>query len=319
MASEELTLTITLEDLQQYKRLDLYLVEKLDNISRNLIKQMFSEGQFVANLELHLKKMPPVGTIITVVINQPTASHILPENIPLDILYEDEHLIIVNKPAGMVTHPGAGVHSGTLVNAILFHCPDLKGIGNVLRPGIVHRLDKGTSGVMVVAKTQLSHTRLVDIFSIHQIKRQYQAIVQGEIIQKKGKLESIIGRNPQNRLKMKANVVNGKKAITYFEKIKSKNYASHLHLTLETGRTHQIRVHLSQLLGHAILCDQDYANPNQQLKNLPISLMEILKGYPYPLLHAKHLGFTHPITNQVLDFHVDPPEIFKLALAELDK
>src|SRR5690606_11341479 len=203
---------------------------------------------------LSLNKMPAVGTIVSIDVPPPIPLEAKAQNIPLEILFQDEHLAVVNKPAGLVVHPAPGHPDGTLVNAILYHCPDLSGVGGTLRPGIVHRLDKGTSGVMVVAKSQAAHEGLVLLFSKHDIDREYEALVVYEKnrLPKNGRLEASIGRDPKNRQKMAANV-RGKNAITHFSVEKYFSHLAHVKLKLETGRTHQIRVHLSALLQCPIL------------------------------------------------------------------
>ncbi|MBT4790827.1 MAG: RluA family pseudouridine synthase, partial [Halobacteriovoraceae bacterium] len=186
---EERTLLIAKDDLQKFKRLDAFLACSLPDMSRTLIKKIFLEGHITSSQKLELKKMPPAGTKITIILPAPAPTTIIPQDIPLDILYEDEYLLIINKPAGLVVHPAPGNFDGTLVNAILFHCHDLKGIGNEMRPGIVHRLDKGTSGIMVVAKEQKTHEGLVRLFSTHDIERKYQAICLGTKLPPKTTLE----------------------------------------------------------------------------------------------------------------------------------
>ncbi len=313
--NEERTFTITDEDRVNFKRLDHFLSSKIDSCSRTFIKNLFLNDQItnedLMGVALELKKMPPAGTKIIVNIPPPLPSEAKAENIPLEILFEDEHLIFVNKPAGMVTHPAPGNYTGTLVNAILYHCKDLKGVGDQKRPGIVHRLDKGTSGVMVIAKTQSCHEGLVLLFASHNIERFYEAIIMTKSIESHGKIESTIGRDPHNRLKMKANTTSGKKAITYFKLIKQFENHAHIEFKLETGRTHQIRVHASEILKRPILCDATYATPHEQLLRLNQNLKILLSNYPYPLLHAKILGLVHPITKEKLHFEVSPPKIFQ--------
>ena len=303
------------EDLS-LKRLDKLLSQKF-TISRSLIKKMYEDGLIRSEAKLELKKLPPVGTKVILEIPEPQDAEALPENIPINIVYEDSHLIIVNKVAGMVVHPAPGNYTGTLVNALLHHCQDLKSVGNIKRPGIVHRLDKGTSGIMVVAKDQKTHEGLVEIFSNHDIHREYQALVIGNRLQASGKIETMIGRNPNDRKKMKAEVKDGKIAITHFHLLAEYENYSHLSLKLETGRTHQIRVHLSHILQRPILGDRAYANVNQQIKRLEPSLGNVIRDYPHPFLHAKALGFKHPITGEDMMFSSELPDIFKLFLPEL--
>jgi 23S rRNA pseudouridine1911/1915/1917 synthase len=316
-----ISIEITKEDAYKYKRLDRFLSDNLKDISRSSIKKLFLDGHITwskeylnQNEKLELKKLPKVGAIINISIPPPTKLDVVPENIPLNILFQDEHLLIIDKAAGMVTHPAPGHSSGTLVNAVLYHCKDLAGIGNKIRPGIVHRLDKGTSGVMVVAKTQLCHEKLVALFATHDITRKYETLVIGHKINECGTLNSTIGRHSTNRLKMAANVTNGKNAITHYKVLAYYKSLAHLELKLETGRTHQIRVHLSSLLNRPILLDPLYANKNAQLKQLPKKYNTLLHNYPHQLLHAKLLGFIHPITNKNLLFETDPPDTFMKTL-----
>jgi 23S rRNA pseudouridine1911/1915/1917 synthase len=315
--SDSVKLTITEEDRVTYKRFDQYLAEKGGGHSRTFLKNLFLKEQIVISEDspvqpkLELKRMPPVGTVVEILVPPPLPSAAEPENIPLEILYEDEHLVFVNKPAGLVTHPAPGNYTGTLVNAILYHCKDIKGIGNERRPGIVHRLDKGTSGVMVIAKTQACHEGLVLLFSTHDIERKYEALIMRGRCQTYGTLESMIGRDPHNRLKMKASASRGKKAITHYKVLELFDRHIHMEFTLETGRTHQIRVHTSDLLKMPIICDSTYGSPNEQFMKLGAPFKELAGDYPHPFLHAKVLGLVHPITGEKLRFEVPPPKLFQ--------
>lgn len=310
---------ITQEDLDEFSRLDAYLTSKLPHISRSLIKKLFQKGEFTSSDKIELKKMPKMGTSIEYHNSEPTDIEIVAENIPLEILFEDDYLIIINKPAGLVVHPAPGNYTGTLVNAILHHCPDLKGIGHEKRPGIVHRLDKGTSGIMVVAKEQRTHNGLVELFSKHDIQRKYVAICNGVKFTSEQKLDAPIGRSPHNRLKMAANVANSKRAVTYMRVLKYFDNFSHVELTLETGRTHQIRVHLSELLNAPILNDKMYGREKEENLKLPSAIKGLIGDYEHPFLHAKILGFKHPITQKDLFFEQEPPELFQKVCAELGK
>jgi 23S rRNA pseudouridine1911/1915/1917 synthase len=309
-------ITVTSEDRELFKRLDVFLVAKLPQFSRSTIKRLFEDDEISSShTSLSLNKMPPAGTIIEIEIPPPVPTDLIAENIALEILFEDEHLIIINKPPGLVVHPAPGHYTGTLVNAILYHCPDLKGIGSEKRPGIVHRLDMGTSGVMVVAKDQATHEGLVQLFSTHDIERKYEALIAGTPKNSSGKIQSTLGRHPSNRLKMAANVKNGKNAVTYYKVLKSYDFFSHIELKLETGRTHQIRVHMAQLLQTPVLCDPLYGSGNSHLRRFPDQLRRELENYPYQLLHAKELGFIHPITKKSLHFSSAPPKIFEIVIS----
>jgi 23S rRNA pseudouridine1911/1915/1917 synthase len=316
--SEDFEILVTEEDRSSFKRLDLFLVSKLPQFSRSTIKRLFEDEEISAeNASLSLNKMPATGTLIEIEVPPPVPTDLVAENIPLEILFEDPHLIIINKPAGLVVHPAPGHYSGTLVNAILHHCPDLKGIGAEKRPGIVHRLDMGTSGVMVVAKDQATHEGLVTLFSTHDIERRYEAMVVGKPSILTGTIQSTLGRHPNNRLKMAADVKNGKKAITHYKFLKDYGPLSHLELKLETGRTHQIRVHMAQKLHTPVVCDPLYGAGDGHLKKLPEELRKTLENYPHQLLHAKELGFVHPITKQTLHFTSPPPIIFQTVQSKL--
>jgi 23S rRNA pseudouridine1911/1915/1917 synthase len=311
------TLTITEADREIYKRLDQFLADKVTGYSRTFLKNLFLKEQIVVSEDspvtpnLELKKMPPAGTIIQVLVPPLLPSTAQPENIPLEILYEDEHLVFVNKPAGLVTHPAPGNYTGTLVNAILYHCTDIQGVGDQKRPGIVHRLDKGTSGVMVIAKTQACHEGLVLLFSSHDIERVYEAMVIKNRCQSYGTIESKIGRDPKNRLKMKTSPTRGKTAITHYTVMEIFEKHLHMQFKLETGRTHQIRVHASETLKMPIICDSTYGAPNEQMMKLGPEYKAMIGDYPYPFLHARVLGLIHPITQKHLRFEVPPPELFQ--------
>ncbi len=315
--SSDLELTVTEVDREEFKRLDVFLTAKLPQFSRSTIKRLFESEDISAAIPLSLNKMPPAGTIIEIEVPPPVPTDLVAENIPLEILFEDEHLIIINKPQGLVVHPAPGHYTGTLVNAILYHCPDLKGIGSEKRPGIVHRLDMGTSGIMVVAKEQKTHEALVSLFSIHDIERRYEAIVLGGPRDLNGTITTTMGRHPQNRMKMAANVKNGKRAVTHYSVLERFESYTHMEFKLETGRTHQIRVHASSVMQNPILCDPLYGAGEHNLKKLPEAIRNKLTGFPYQLLHAKLLGFTHPITGAKLHFTTPPPPIFQDVLQSL--
>lgn len=317
-SDSDLELTVTEQDRADFKRLDVFLAARLPQFSRSTIKRLFEDEEISSEIKLSLNKMPPAGTVIEVEVPPPVPTDLVAENIPLEILFEDEHLIIINKPAGLVVHPAPGHYTGTLVNAILYHCPDLKGIGAEKRPGIVHRLDMGTSGVMVVAKEQKTHEALVGLFSVHEIERKYEALVLGSPRDLTGTIETTLGRHPQNRLKMAANVKNGKRAVTRYKVLRKFTGCSHLEFKLETGRTHQIRVHASSILQTPILCDPLYGAGESNLKKLPEDIRNKLSGYPYQLLHAKELGFRHPVTGVALHFTSPPPVIFQDVLESLN-
>jgi 23S rRNA pseudouridine1911/1915/1917 synthase len=238
-------------------------------------------------------------------------SKILPENVPLNILYEDNHLLVINKSAGLVVHPGAGHRSGTMVNGLLFHCKTLSGINGVLRPGIVHRLDKNTSGLIVVAKTDESHVFISKQFETRDIIRTYHAFVWGVPSTNSGEIETKIDRSHRDRKKMSVTTQRGRKAITSYTIIQSFNYFSLLELTLKTGRTHQIRVHLNHI-NHPVFGDPDYNGRNIQLKSLPASIrnnaLQLLKIIDRQALHAKKVSFIHPQRKERVSFDSELPE-----------
>lgn len=318
--SEELTLTISKEDCLSHKRLDTFLAENCKDLSRNFIKNLFKENLISFHEDspitgkLELKKLPGPGAIVVIEIPPPAPADAIAEDIPLTIIFEDEHLIIVDKPAGMVVHPAPGHQSGTLVNAILHHCQDLTGVGDQKRPGIVHRLDKGTSGLMVVAKNQKTHEGLVSLFSKHDIIREYRALVMKTRLDGAGEVDAPIGRHPKDRLKMSTLSRNGKRAKTYYRAIEFFESCTLVSCTLETGRTHQIRVHMGEVLRAPLLMDPLYGAPSDHIKRLPNVLGAFLKNYPHPLLHATKLGFVHPITKKELLFERELPEVFQKTL-----
>jgi 23S rRNA pseudouridine1911/1915/1917 synthase len=224
----------------------------------------------------------------------------LPENIPVEIVFEDEHIIVVNKPKGMVVHPAAGNFTGTLVNALLFHCEGrLSSVNGVVRPGIVHRIDKNTSGLLVCAKTDVAHLSLAEQIKNHTVTREYQAIVCGKLSQTSGTINAPIGRHQHDRKKMCVTVRNSKEAVTHYEVITQYEKYAHIKCRLETGRTHQIRVHMAYI-GHLVLGDDVYGKP--------------MKGLDGQSLHAGKLGFIHPASGEYIEFYATLPEYFKEAL-----
>jgi len=303
-------------------RLDLFLSSQKLNLTRSRIQKLIESGKILVNGSTakpsHKVK---VGEKIFVEIPPPQESKILPENIPLDIIYEDEDLLVVNKKAGMVVHPAAGNYSGTLVNALLYHCKNLSGIGGVLRPGIVHRLDKGTSGLLVVAKNDSSHLKLSEQLQDKTLYREYTSLVCGHLPKKVGSIQAPIGRSRKNRKKMVVTKLKSKEAWTEFKVLKSFQIADLLQLKLKTGRTHQIRVHLAYL-GHPVLGDPEYGGRAKWLSSLSVNkkkpAQEILNLIDRQALHAFKIGFIHPRTEKYLEFQVLLPLDFSKVLDFLE-
>ncbi len=286
-------------------RIDKFLSEELEDISRSYIQKLIKDEMVFVN-DKKIKANYKLSAADSVLINipDPTVLEILPENIPLDIVYEDSDVILVNKPKGMVVHPAAGHLSGTLVNALLYHCKDnLSGINGVLRPGIVHRIDMDTTGVLVVCKNDKAHNFLAEQLSVHSITRKYEAICYNRFNVEDGTVDAPIGRNPQDRKKM-AICPDGKRAVTHYRVIN--NFKSHAHIEcqLETGRTHQIRVHMSSI-NHPLLGDETYSKAKSPFK---------LQGQT---LHAKTLGFIHPTSQKYMEFEAPLPEYFTDLLRKL--
>lgn len=293
------------------KRLDAFLSEVAD-ISRSAAAKLIEDGLCTVVGKAQPKKYSvKVGDEIDFTPPEIKEAEALPENIPLEVVYEDSDIIVINKPKGMVVHPAPGNYSGTLVNALLYHCRDsLSGIGGVMRPGIVHRIDKDTSGLLVVAKNDEAHAALSEELKYHGIEREYRALVTGGFKDDKGTVDYPIGRHPIDR-KKQAVILDGsgsaREAVTHYEVLERFGGVSYLALKLETGRTHQIRVHMSYT-GHALLGDEVYQKSKTQFeKRHP----QLFKGQA---LHAKKLSLTHPKTKERMTFECDLPEEFEKAL-----
>ncbi|MDR5657930.1 RluA family pseudouridine synthase [Serpentinicella sp. ANB-PHB4] len=283
-------------------RLDVYLSEQLKQYSRNYIQQMIKDGLVTVNKKSEKRKyIIKIGDEVSVQVPVPKELDVKSQNIPLDIVFEDEDLLIINKPQGMVVHPGAGNYENTVVNAILYHCRgQLSSINGIIRPGIVHRIDKDTSGLLMVAKNNFTHRSLAQQLKEHSITRQYHAIAVGKIKDHKIKIDAPIGRNPNNRLKM-AVVESGRNAITHVSVISPLKDHTYIEAQLETGRTHQIRVHMAYIK-HPLLGDEVYGKE---------SLKFNLEGQ---VLHAKTLGFIHPRNNKYIEFNSEIPNYFSKLL-----
>ena len=304
------------------KRLDKFLIEEIPEKSRSSIQNSITKGEILVNNAVvktgyKLKE----NDRIVININENLQERIQPEDISLNIVYEDDHLIVINKPAGMVVHPGAGNRSGTLVNALLYHCNKLSELSGSLRPGIVHRLDKDTSGLLVVAKDDFTHKKLQEQFQTREIKRVYHAIIWGVPFQKQGEIETFISRSRKDRKKMAVSDVRGKEAVTFYKLIKEFQYLSLLELKLNTGRTHQIRVHLNHL-NMPVFGDPIYNGRKSQLRRLPSHLQKrgeaLLKKINRQALHAKELSFIHPMKNERMEFKSELPEDMNLILNKIE-
>ena len=275
--------------------------QKEPALSRSQIKRFIEMGEVQvggrkAKAALRLRE----NDAVTLTLPEPRKPELEAQAIPLNVLYEDRHLIVADKPAGMVVHPGAGNYSGTLVNALLHHCPDLAGVGGVLRPGIVHRLDKDTSGVLVAAKNDLAHRFLAEQFKKHTAKRKYLGIVFGQL-DEQGQVSASIGRHPTHRKKMSARPRKGRDARTHWRVLERFRSFNLVEFRLETGRTHQIRVHLSSI-GHPILGDPLYGGRSRLTSIEPPALRQTLQGLRRQALHAACLGFVHPVTKEAMEF-----------------
>ncbi len=317
---------VEIDDTLAGGRLDRILADQVNELSRSRIKALLLDGQVRLNgqtIRDPSYRVKP-GDAFEVTIPPPTAATPVPQDIPLDIVFEDDDLIVINKPAGMVVHPGAGTPDGTLVNALLAHCGDsLSGIGGVARPGIVHRIDKDTSGVLVVAKNDAAHQGLSAQFEAHTVERTYQALVWGDVRKLRGTIEGNIARAPHNRKKMALVKFGGRHAITHYKVLKrfgppGDALVTLLTCNLETGRTHQIRVHMTQF-GHALIGDSLYGRP-RKLGKLSVSdpIRTALTAFGRQALHAASLGFVHPTTQEHISFKAELPSDFSALLAALD-
>ncbi|TCP98428.1 RluA family pseudouridine synthase [Serpentinicella alkaliphila] len=288
-------------------RLDVYLAEQYEEFSRSYIQKLITGKHVKVNNTFEKNKyLIKAGDSIEVILPEPQTLDVKPQNIPLDIVYEDQDIIIINKPQGMVVHPGAGNYTDTLVNALLYHCDgQLSSINGVIRPGIVHRIDKDTSGLLMVAKNNVAHQSLAEQLKEHSITRKYHAICTGIIKENRVTINAPIGRHPVDRLKMTV-IQSGRNAVTYVNALQRFKDYTYIEAQLETGRTHQIRVHLSYIK-HPLLGDEVYGKRSSKFN---------LKGQ---VLHAKTLGFIHPRTNEYMEFNSDLPDYFKKLLEIMSK
>ena len=301
----------TVEESQSGMRLDKFLTEIYPDQTRSFLQKLVKSGEIKVNGKPVIKAGFVVegGDQRSASIPTPQAVEIEAENIPLDILYEDADVLIVNKPKGMVVHPSAGHYSGTLVNAIMYHCADsLSGINGEIRPGIVHRIDMDTTGALIICKNDAAHVDIAEQIKEHTVTRRYRGIVCGVVKEDEGTIEGAIGRHPTQRKKMAINEKNGKPAITHYKVLQRFAKYTYMEFRLETGRTHQIRVHMASI-GHPLLGDELYGNP----KNLA------MKGLQGQTLHAMVIGFVHPTTHEYMEFEAPLPEYFQNLLKKLPK
>lgn len=303
-------ITEEFEVLAEYEgeRLDKFLSVIYPNYSRSFFQKLIKEAQVWVNEQNQKASYPlKIEDLVRVQIPDAIELSILPENIQLDILYEDEDVLVVNKPKGMVVHPSAGHYSGTLVNAVLFHCKDsLSGINGEIRPGIVHRIDMDTTGSLIVCKNDESHVNIAKQIKEHSVNRIYVGIVKGLVKEEEGIIDAPIGRHPTERKRMAINEKNGKPARTHYQVLKRFGQYTYMQFRLETGRTHQIRVHMASI-GHPLLGDTLYSDGKSPFKNLCGQT-----------LHARTIGFLHPKTGQYMEFEAPLPDYFSSLLKKLE-
>lgn len=287
-------------------RLDVVLSLVIEEASRSHLQKLIDIGRVEVNGEPGSSKKYKVktGDTVKVTIPEPVHLNVIPEAIPIDIVYEDDDVLVVDKPKGMVVHPAAGNYTGTLVNAILYHCRSLSSINGVIRPGIVHRIDKDTSGLLMIAKNDTAHRSLAEQLASHSITRAYRAIVYHNFHEDEGTVDAPIGRDPKNRMKMAVTQLNSKEAITHYKVLQRFGSFTYLECRLETGRTHQIRVHMSYI-NHPLLGDAVYGPKKMAL------------GVDTQMLHAKLLGFRHPKTGDYMEFESPLPQEFAAVLKKL--
>ena len=300
-------------------RLDIYLTDRLEDASRSFVKKLIKDEQVTVNGGACTKpgRTMTSGDRVAVTLPPPPVTHLEPEDIPIEILFQDKHVVVVNKPSGLVVHPGAGHSSGTLVNALLHHCPDFMRPGeDPLRPGIVHRLDKDTSGVLVVAKTEKAFLKLAEQVREHTFDRRYLALVRGEFAETGGRIDASVGRSTTDPSRMAVTGFKGRDAVTHFRVLENFRAASLVALVLETGRTHQIRVHM-RFTGHPVVGDPVYGDTDFGTWALDDAARGALEGLQGQALHAELLGFTHPATGKRREFSAPPPPDFQAALEAL--
>ncbi len=299
-------ITLNVSDSDKGARIDKFISDNVEELTRSAVQGLMEKGKIlVCGKSVSKNYKLRDGDTVEVEIPEPEPMDALPEDIPLDIVYEDSDLLVVNKPKGMVVHPAHGNHSGTLVNALLHHCGDsLSGINGVIRPGIVHRIDKNTSGLLIVAKNDAAHLHLAEQIKVHSFTREYEAVASGYFKETEGIIDAPIGRHKTDRKKMCVTTENSRNAVTHYSVIRQYGGYAHVRLRLETGRTHQIRVHLAYI-GHPVLGDDVYG--------------KAYKGIEGQCLHARKIGFIHPTTGEYMEFTSELPDYFVSILNKLEK
>jgi 23S rRNA pseudouridine1911/1915/1917 synthase len=291
------------------QRLDIFLSQSDAAISRSHVKCVIEAGDVLVNgITPKVSQRLKEGDVIILTQRPPQEATALPQDIHLNIIYEDEAIIVINKPVGMVVHPAPGNYENTLVNALLFHCHDLSGIGGVLRPGIVHRLDKDTSGLIVAAKSDDAHRHLSAQFEKHEVQKKYLALVWGNTKDNQGEIVKPVGRHTIDRKKMSTTTKRGKEAITFWKVIERYGIATLLEVEIKTGRTHQIRVHLSDLR-YPVIGDAVYGGSANRMQNIDNPELKVqIKSFNRQALHAAYLSFVHPLTGKRVEFNADMPQ-----------
>ncbi len=304
MPAREIRLTAAPEDAG--KRLDAWLAANAPELTRSAVQQLAEQGAVLRNgVPAKKNEKLKAGDAVMVLVPEPQELEVLPQNLPLEIVYEDAELMVVNKPKGMVVHPAPGHPDGTLVNALLYHCAGrLSAINGVIRPGIVHRIDRDTSGLLIVAKTDRAHLGLAEQIAVHSFEREYEAVICGRLKEPEGTVHAPIGRDPRDRQRMCVTERNSKDAVTHYAEIAQFERHTHIRCRLETGRTHQIRVHM-KYIGHPIYGDPVYGKPE--------------KGIEGQCLHARKIGFVHPVTGEWLSFDSPLPEYFEAVLRRVGR
>ncbi len=306
MIEQEKRYSFCLEPEDAGQRLDKWLQSRLTELTRSAIQKLMEQGSVTQNgVPAGKNAKGSAGDMIEVYVPRPKPLLVTAQNIPLDIMYEDDHLLVVNKAKGMVVHPAAGNEDGTLVNALLYHCGDsLSGINGVIRPGIVHRIDKDTSGLLIVAKNDTAHRRLALQIKEHSFTRMYEAVVYGNLKQDQGTIDAPIGRHPTDRKRMAVTDKNSKHAVTHYTVLQRYDGFTHVQLKLETGRTHQIRVHMAHI-GHPVAGDPVYG------------VKKVIASLHGQCLHARVIGFVHPVTEEYMEIVSELPGYFTDFLKKL--